>query len=96
MKCFIAILLTAMFFGNPTKNQHRKKITTVVCEISNVKYTDVIDNASYVAAQKNLEYKSYYFFSTCKINNKTVSTGIIGFVTIKNESLLRGLSFFNY
>jgi hypothetical protein len=94
MKCFVAILITALYFGNPTKNQHRKKITNTFCEITSVKCNDILDNASYVASQNNLEYTSYYLFSTCKAKDITVSYGLLGFVKIRNRHLISLVSIF--
>lgn len=93
MKCFIAILLTAMFFGNPTKNQHRKKITDAVCSVMQKSCGDLIDNASYIAAKKAIVYEDYYLFSVCKINDKVVSFGIFGIVRVRNIGLFYQILF---
>ena len=93
MRCFIIILLTAMFFGNPTKNDHRRKLTDLFCEITSSPCGEMVDNASYIAAKKNLQYKDYYLFSTCLIKGRIVSVGMIGYVRIRNAATIKLISF---
>jgi phenylpyruvate tautomerase PptA (4-oxalocrotonate tautomerase family) len=85
----ILVLFTALFFGNPSEEQHKKKIAESILTMLRLDTGNKAQEFTARILVDEVTYKNYYLISVCSAEGTVISYGFLRIVEIDQSLLLK-------
>jgi hypothetical protein len=88
MKYVLLILFTALVFGRPVADQHKKAIADKVAKHLSVEADDMVyAAASGALLDKHVVMHDFYLFTVAEVHGQVLSVGALRLVYVRTEIL---------